>query len=468
MKVIKFLFVALAIVVSHCLPAQKVPKITINIANNQDSVLYLCYTYGDQLLLRDSAKIKNNKFIFKDDKIYSSGMYFLVNQNKHKLFDVLIDDNYKNFEIALNNKNILSSLSAKNSKINSDYFDYLRFINLKQREVSPYVEQIQKVERESESFYQIKKEIGLIEYQVENYIQNIINKNQNNVLGLLLKASLPTENPKSSNPNLTDEEAYSQYLDNFFLNFDVADVRLLRTPIYQDKINEYLDEITIQSPKRIIFSVDKLIERVINSEEVLEYLLWHVTAKYEEKITSQMGFDAIFVHIIDQYYIRGIDTWTTKSIVDALINKANEMRATLIGEKAPNIELYHNNKAVSLYDINAPFTLIYFWTDDCGNCKKVTEHLLKVYSSFQSNYGLEIFGVYAGHSLDDMNAYINENNIKWSNAALQTSEDIDYVYLYNVSSTPYLLLIDVEKNIISKRFIPEDLEIIIRWKIGEW
>ncbi|MDL2240099.1 redoxin domain-containing protein [Bacteroidales bacterium OttesenSCG-928-K22] len=412
--------------------------------------------------MADSATVKNNQFIFTDEKRFSSGMYHVVNQNKNRLFDILIEDEYDNFDIIVDYKNLLSSLSVKKSKINSDYFDYLRYISLKQNEINPYINQLRQTEGNAKE--QIKKEIELINSQVYTYIENLIIQNQNNILGLILKANLPVKYPKTYDSTKSEEEAYSNILDIFFQNFMVDDVRLLRTPIYQEKINEYLDKLTVQDTKHIIISVDKLLDRAINSEEILKYLLWHVTAKYEELLASYVSYETVFVHIIDKYYVTGIDTWTSKSIVDALINRANEMRATLIGEKVPDIKLLDKNKKPSsLYSIDAPFTLIYFWTDDCSNCKNVTEELLKVYQDYNDRYGLEIFGVYAGTTFDKMLEYIKSNNITWTNTYLHSNQEFDYIYLFDIHSTPYLILLDTEKKVITKKFSPLDLESVIKW-----
>ncbi|MDR2084687.1 MAG: redoxin domain-containing protein [Bacteroidales bacterium] len=465
MKVLKFLFISIIIASTNYIYSQEIPSITINLKHdkNKDSVLYLCYTYGDKLFLLDSAEFKNNKYIFRYDKMYPSGVYYIFNQNKNKIFDFLIDNNYKDFEIIADVKNLPSSLSAKNSKINSDYFDYKRFIALKQNEINPYIQKLALEERESETYNQIIREINLINEQVYNHIRNIAAENQDNILGLILLANLPIESVKAEDSSLSEEEVYLMYLDNFFENFKVEDERLLRTPIFQEKINIFLDRMTIQNPKYIIISVDKLIERVINSEEVLKYLLWHVTAKYEELLHKNIGYDSVFVHIIDKYYVQGVDTWSSKSLVDALIGKANEMRTTLTGEKVPDIKLLDKDKRpINLYSIDNPFTLIYFWTDDCANCKKVTTDLLKVYRDFKDEYGLEIFGVYAGNTFDKMLEYINTNSIPWANAYLHSNQDIDYVYLFDIHSTPYLLLLDFDKKVIAKRFIPEDLESLLQ------
>ena len=75
---------------------------------------------------------------------------------------------------------------------------------------------------------------------------------------------------------------------------------MVRTPIFHGKMEKYLLEYTPQIPDSIIKSLDVLIEKVRESEELFKYIINWSTHHFES--SKIMGQDAVFVHLVFTYF----------------------------------------------------------------------------------------------------------------------------------------------------------------------
>ena len=433
-------------------------KLTFKINNFNNSTILLINYYGDKNYVIDTAYLKNGLYVFEGDSLLASGMYIIATQSKSEIMSFFVDDNNQQFSCSLSIPLSINNVSFKKSSINTDYYTYMNFIALKQVEVTPYRDRLKSTDQKSKLFSELQGQIDAIDNEVSNYTNNIIERNKDNVLSLYLMTNLRIMPIKSI------QDIYSYYRSEYWKHFAIADVRLLHTAGYTDKINYYLEQLTIPLADSINKSIDEIILKVEDTPEVLHYVLWYLSSKYE--MSKIMGQDAVFVHIIDKYYSSGFNTWTDKNTIDAYINKTNGMRKVLIGNKAANISLYDTSMNIkSLYDINAKYTIVLFWDDDCASCRAELPKIIKFYNNDKDKFNMEIFGVYVGESMAAMKTYIKENYIRWPNVnGMMLSEgDTDYRVIYDVSETPALFILDKNKKIIGKQLIIEDLEKFIEW-----
>jgi len=172
-----------------------------------------------------------------------------------------------------------------------------------------------------------------------------------------------------------------------------------------------------------------------------------------------MGFDAIFVHMVETYYMTNQAYWINPTVLENLSKKAMKLKRILIGKTAPNmIMLDTNMRPVSMYAIDAKYTILYFWDPDCGHCKTESPKLKKFYDDFKQKFNLEVFGVCSDTSMAEMKQYILKNNLNWINVNGPRCLTPNYHDEYDVSSTPVLFLLDDKKTILAKRLTTDQLE----------
>ena len=115
--------------------AQEGHQITVNVKNCNDTVMYLAFYQFDILPIADTCKkIVNGKVIFKGIKTLDRGMYFLVNQNKEKCFDFFISDSNQKMVMSADKNDWVNSLKCSTHKENEDFFSYIKFMTVKNKE----------------------------------------------------------------------------------------------------------------------------------------------------------------------------------------------------------------------------------------------------------------------------------------------------------------------------------------------
>ena len=251
---------------------------------------------------------------------------------------------------------------------------------------------------------------------------------------------------------------YTYYKTHYWDGIDIADPGLLRSPILHNKIMDYLDNVVIQQADTAIAAVDDLLAASRKNDEAFRYLLISLTNKYES--SKIMGFDKVFVHLVDQYYLTNQATWTDAETVAKLEERAASIRPNFIGNPAPAFTLQDTlGRDYRLYDIDAKYTVLYFYDPDCGHCKKSTPGLYDAYADLQSK-NVEVLAICTTTDGKRWHEFIVDNDLDWINLADLASKT-HFKYYYDVRSTPTVYILDEDKKILLKKIATEDIPSII-------
>ena len=250
--------------------------------------------------------------------------------------------------------------------------------------------------------------------------------------------------------------AFRYYKAHFFDNIDFSDDRLLRTPIFHTKIKQYLDKLTAQIPDSINVAADYLATKAKANQEVFKYVIYWLTYTYES--SNIMGMDAVFVHLVDNYYATKQAFWVDSAQLYKITNRAFILKPLLLGKKAPAINMVDTSgKNVSLYSIKANYTVLLFWDHGCGHCKKEVPKVAEIYKKMKEK-GVEVLAIETEDKPEDWKKFIRENKLNWINV----HEPDNYrravtKKIYDIYSTPVVYLLDENKIIKAKRIDSEQL-----------
>jgi len=141
-------------------------------------------------------------------------------------------------------------------------------------------------------------------------------------------------------------------------------------------LENFFSKVVYQHPDSLIKEADKFVEKASSNKETYKYAIWFLTYKFET--SNVMGFDEIFVHMVDNYYAKGKAYWADSSVVKTLAERSNELRNALIGSFAQNLILLDTNGSFkSLYNYPAEYMIVLFYESDCSHCKKVINEFKK-------------------------------------------------------------------------------------------
>lgn len=149
------------------------------------------------------------------------------------------------------------------------------------------------------------------------------------------------------------------------------DPRMIRTPFLFERVDYYIQKLNIQHPDSLSKAVEFVLEKMRPAEETFKYYLIHFLNFYAK--SNIVGMDAVYVHLVDKYYAGGLAPWTDSTQLKNIVQNAAELKPTLIGKTAPDVQLdRRDGTKFKLSDIKSNYTVLYFWAYDCSFCKKST------------------------------------------------------------------------------------------------
>ncbi len=325
----------------------------------------------------------------------------------------------------------------------------------------------------------IEKQIDDLNEQIDMTIAETISDNKYNFLGTFLEAMEDKQVPEnllSGTQREKDSIRYVYFKDHYFDNFDVSDIRLLHTPIYDSKIKNYVNKVVPQHPDSIIVAVDYLIDKSRSNPDIFRYMLITLFNNYAE--SKIMGMDKVYFHIAQKYYIPDA-TWSDQEFIENLKKNYENSKNTFIGNVAPDFELKGLTKEhfelaamdtaikrdhvdgylFNLHDIAAKYTILYFWEADCGHCQKATPELYKVFEKYKDK-DVKFVAVHVINTIEGKVKWVDFVNEKgmldWINC--WSPYDNTFRDLYNLTSFPQLFILDENKTIVAKGLAPEQVE----------
>ncbi|MFW5851678.1 MAG: thioredoxin-like domain-containing protein, partial [Bacteroidota bacterium] len=295
------------------------------------------------------------------------------------------------------------------------------------------------------------------------------------ILNTMSELEVP-DYPRDEEGNITDSLFKYNYLrEHYFDRVDLGDERLLRTPVYEMKINQYFDRELIQIPDSIIPEINSLLDRIIVQEKqgyegkMYYYTLHHLFMKYQNP--KYMGFDNIFVYLMEQYYLKNKvperivnDTAYMTQIED----RYKKMSKNRIGVTAPDLLLYSNKDTwVKLNSIKADVLVLYFFDLDCGHCKKILPEWLKLYekNNLEDKNVTTVF-IYTQTDMDKWKEYIIERGLDKGINLFDPYQNTNFRTLYDIYSTPVAYVLDKDKKIVAKRLPPETILDVVNHELG--
>ncbi len=461
----------LTLLLAFNIKAQNGYNFKIKIEGFNQKEIYLGYFYGDKQYLRDTTQVDDKGyFTFQGKEELPGGVYLIVMPPDNQWFQLLLSAGEQNFTIETALPDLAGNVKVKGSKDNELLYKYLDFLNQK-RAISEKINNELKIAKEAnQNTESITKELELLNQEVVTYQKSIVDKYPKTLSAMLVKANMPLDEPKEFAGETQEDKEINRWRWNqkhYFDNMDLTDPRMLRTPFLFKSLTDYVDKMVVQHPDTIALAVERVLNLVKPAEETFKYYLIHFLNKYAA--SNIIGMDAVYVHIVEQFYAKGLAPWTEKEQLEKIIDNANNLKPTLIGKIAPDIILQtRDKKEIALHDVVSPYTIILVWDPDCGHCKKSMPDMKKFYEAYKDK-GVQVFAICnkswekdenGGISLKEVEKcwdYIDKNDYDgWLNVVDPFNRS-RYKSKYFIQSTPQIFILDKDKKIISKRLASEQL-----------
>lgn len=471
-------FIFLSVFSGLC--AQKGYEIKLTIKGLSDTSAIIGHYLGKSMYPDDTARLdKNGEGVFQGDKAFTQGLYIVYLPNGQFFEFIMGADQY--FSITADTADFIQSVISKGSVDNDIFFEFQRYMLSKRPEMEKLHAELKEAKTDNDK-KKVEEKIVALNNEKTDRINSIVQNNPGLFVSVFLKATLDIEVPEEIKPD--QAKSYEYFKLHFFDNFDLSDVRLLYTPLYEDKLKVYLDNIVMQIPDSLNKELDMILEKARADSALFRFALITLFKKYAQ--SQIMGMDAVQVHLADRFYITDA-WWSDQKYIDELKERVKILKPLLIGETAPDEQLRfvpadhfkaaandtalkrfpHAGSFFNISQVDAEFVVLIFWEANCSHCKTVVPELYKIYKDTLQEMNVKVVSVSTLFGEDGKEKWIDFVNkhqlYDWINA--WNPYDYKYKVNYDIRSTPQIYVLDSGKKIIGKKLGPEQLvEFIIMYK----
>ncbi len=437
---------------------QKGYKFTFVIEGNTDSVMYMGNYYAGKTYATDTARLnKKGQFVFEQkSRPLHPGLYFFTNPAGNYVEFAVYGGEKPHFTFTTKGSQWTANMKVKGSRQNELFFLYHNM----NRHYYDLLDDARATM--SDSAYQVFTKQTM--RQFDSAKLDFIDKHPQSLISVMMRATRDPVTPSvdAHGRKLSDRERYEYYMTHYFDNMALDDDAMVRTPaaIFTQRIMDYYDKYLHNAmPETICRYTDSLLARAEGSPENFKWLVHTISEKYLQ--SNVMSYDAIYVHMIKNYYATGRAFWASPSTIDENVARAEKWDKLLIGRQAPELMLKDRDGiAHSLHGQQHKYTLLAFWSPTCGHCKTMIPALYNKLMELKDSCDIVAFTILS--EPDDAtrakwNDFIQKHNMTdpaWLH--LDGGEaNIDWHEVYDIVTTPQIYLLDKDKNILAKKLNAE-------------
>ncbi len=452
-------------------------NIAITLTPYKKTWVYLGSYYGKGKTLSDSAFL-NEKSIgaFKGSTKLTPGIYFVVSPQYSILFELLVD--------AKQQFSIVADTLKKDGTIITGSFEndlfkkYSDFSVVKGKALSELNARFSAAKTKEDSA-RLRSEMIKGNKELQVYRDNIIKQYPNSLLSALLNTMKQPEAPPipivKGKPDSTYPYRYVK--DHFWDDVNFNDDRLLRTPFFETKLDNYFKYYVLPDADSIYAEVKYMLLSARTGKEMYPYLLTKFTNKYINP--EYMGQDKVFLKIFEDFYAKGDTTYLNPASRKTIIERAYSLMANQIGGQAAILDLTDTSgKTVPLYSLEGKFTMVVFWDPTCGHCKEELPRIDSIYKANWKAKNVRLYSVNVSttpNTMDEMKRFVHEKNFskdwiyvyqtKQARDAEQAAGQPNFRQLYDMHMTPTYFLLDDKKRIIAKQLSINQFDDLITAKL---
>jgi thiol-disulfide isomerase/thioredoxin len=455
----------------HLFTAAQGHEIKVTLKPFKNQYIYLGHYYGRQLPIIDSVKLNDrSEGVFKGPNKLGGGIYLIGYPDRGRHFEVLIDK-AQTFSITADTADI-NKITYTGSPENTAFSKYQAFMSQQGKAVNDLTKQVQSNPKDSA---QLTQKIIALQGEIKKYRAGIIAGDNTGLLALLLKMMQDPEVPQTGEAARDSLFAYKYFKAHYWDGVNFYDDRLMRTPVFEPKLDRYFEQLVYPSADSVNKELDWMLGYASINADMQKFLLVKFVNRYLTQ--KYMWEDAVFVHLFEKYFAQKTYPWLNEEGKKIITDRAYSLMANIMGQPAADIELPDmSGKKTSLYNVQAPYTLVAIWDPTCGHCKEVIPKIDSIYQARWKGMGMKLFGLAkeTEGSRQTWLDFITQHKLSpgWTHVYYSKEADkarIDagipgYSQLYDVQTFPTLYLLDKDKRIIAKKVTENQVDEILAIK----
>jgi thiol-disulfide isomerase/thioredoxin len=428
-------------------------RISGRIRGLKDTVVVLAYFQYDptHYVPKDTARVDaSGNFVFEGKKKLPEGQYLVV-MPKQRIFELMLTEQQFGFET--DTTDLIGKMITTGSVENAAFFGY-------QQKLKGLFEQLGKLDKEPKSEANQQK-MKALQTEARTFRTEFIAKHPTLFTTKMLLAAadpeIPTP-PKAANGRPDSLWQFNYYKNHYWDNFDLADDRMLRTGLFQPRLDRYIKDLTVQQVDSLTKEADMLVKRTKGNKETKNYVIWYLTSQYERP--KVLGTDGLFIHMVEKYWLTGqvdnLDSTTRKTVSERVailkpLQVGKPFRLPAVGDTlARPIDLL---KATT----GAEYTIVMYYAPHCGHCREAAPKIKK-FTDSPAGKGVKMIAIAIEDSPDDWKKFIREFGLTSWIHGYDHTQTTDFRRQYDVFSTPTIYVLDKDRKIIARALPSESVE----------
>jgi len=448
-------------------------EIKVKINGISDTVVYLGHHFGEKKYVIDTTRIDSKGYaVFSGNENLNRGIYIIVMPSKNMTyFEILIADQ-KKFSIETDTANFVENMKIKGCKENIAFNQYQK----RMAEIQEERMELNRLYEAAKDSVEEQKRIGGLMNELNDvriaYMDEMIQQNPGSFFTKILlsmkEAEIP-ESPKDENGKEIDPQfQYKYFKAHYFDYIDFSESGLLRTPIFEGKLNYYFDKLVVPAADSMMPEARGVIRKAYEAGDSLmfQFTASHLLHYFEA--SKVMGYDAVFVDIAEEWYLSGKATWADTAFLSKLNERVEKITPTKLGNIATDMKRMQTIEEtyISLHQVEADYTILVFYEPSCGHCKKEIPLLLQEYRDSLKALNVKIYALYTQYDREEWEKFVEEKDMHeegWINVWDGPYPHSGFRDFYDIYSTPVLYVLDKNKKIIGKRIGVTDIKSLIEF-----
>jgi len=428
------------------------------------------YYYGGYLFKADSTTVDTLTGTFSFQcKGLQPGQFF-VTVPKGFLFSFMIDQPGNTYRLRGNIEHP-DSLHCENSAENEAYLAFLREKRKKEATIRDQEEMfnlIKQATKDPKTLQEFSGKIAALYQKLDTLERDHIAKYPKLLFSKMLQSSRVPDVPKSVkilNAKGQPSFSYLQWIRKHYWNFtDFKEERLLNGTDWPFFFDEYFNRWTAPIPDSINAAIDRVMPLMPKDGPIYQFAIKRLTQRFET--SDRAGADRIFVHLADRYQPVKGTPWLDEATLLRIEYKANTHRLTLTGNPVPPLSLLNEKDSlIALYSINAPYTLLIFYSPLCSHCIETLPAVYEVWEKYRTK-GLAAVAVNTDEQTRYWKGFVAQTGRKWINLS-DPDKEKTFIKTFNAYNLPVMMLLDKDKKILWKRIPTTELDATFERLLGK-
>lgn len=397
----------------------------------------------------------NGKITFTANELYPKGFYYIVLPDQQTTVQFLLDEDQE-FSLKANTQNMIATMKVDGSLTNKLFYENQRFEQEYQQKLNAIKAQVTAATPGSAEQLQYQQQIDALVAEREQHIKSITSANPGNWFSVF---KLAGQNPKlkdvrKPNGEIDKDLQVYHYRNEFWDNVDFSDSSLLRTPVYGNKLKQYIDKLVPQDVDSLIKYAGYITRKAEADPMLFMYTANYIGTKYKEP--EFMGGDAVYVYMVQNFFTKDKAFWATEDEIRALQSDAKYRERSMIGVTGNNITAPNlKGEMVSLYDLNKELTVLFMYNPDCEHCQEQAPKVVDIYNQWKGR--IDVYGMCIDSDMERCKKFIEKYNMPWHNIVDETYES-KYNQLYHIDITPEIYVLDKDHKVIAKDLKASQME----------